>query len=262
MFAACTKASENPNVQYGPTTETGTLVPVDISLLRRGTHALIVDGLSRYYVESKTINLRSFEGQTVFIEGELEANTHASDLPVLVAKLVKTPYGDGSLHLWVVPALGIKIQAPQGWTAKIEKGTVSFSLPGEVVPLLTFTEESSLTLPQGTPLFVGGHRGVRTTTQGNGPQDVFVQQGTGVLHVHFDASLQQAVKRLEEAQVLLAQFERILSALRFSNDDTAVTGSGTGIGAACGGAGGILCPQGSFCNITDVTTKTGTCRTQ
>ena len=85
VLSACQKPIE-PTLPLGPQTLTGSLSPVELSLTRRGTHIIRKNGDDIAYVESSTLNLRSFEGMDVTVDGTLERNTTAAALPVLVAK--------------------------------------------------------------------------------------------------------------------------------------------------------------------------------
>jgi hypothetical protein len=69
---------------------TGVLLPAPLSTLRRGTHQLMEGGETLTFVESFTVNLRSFEGKRVMVRGTFEPNSDPSLLPVLVAKEVVT----------------------------------------------------------------------------------------------------------------------------------------------------------------------------
>jgi len=46
---------------FGPQALTGILLKADVSLTRRGTHLLVIDGKPEMYVESKTVTLSPFE---------------------------------------------------------------------------------------------------------------------------------------------------------------------------------------------------------
>ncbi len=260
VLSACTHG--NPTtVRTGPGSATGVVIPVDVSLVRRGTHALVINGKTQFYLESKKENLQAYEGQTVFVRGTLESNFRSEDLPVMIVEFVNTAYGHEPLHAWEVPALNLSINAPETWDAKIEKGIVSFSLKNETSPLLTVSLTSSGSLPPGTSLYVAGHRGVRTTTEKNVSQDVFIEDNGSVIHLHFDASTQTSVKRVEEGQILLSQFENLLSSLKFLTDQSSSSQlTGTGSETPCGGIAGVLCPSGYFCDITDPQENIGQCR--
>lgn len=268
LLTSCTRGSPPVPVKTGPASATGTLIPAEVSLTRRGSHALVVSGKTQFFLESKNENLQEFEGQTVFVSGNLEPNFRPEDLPVLVVERLRASRGQEPLHDWDVPALNLRIRAPETWGATIEKGVVSFMLPGEESPLLIVSLTSSGSLPTGTPIFVAGRRGVRTTPEKGTVQDVYFSDKDVSVRFHFDASLQRSVQRVEEGQILLTQFENLLASASFLSDrssSSSPTPSLTGTGAAtggtpCGGSAGVLCPTGFFCDITDTVENIGRCR--
>ena len=260
-LSACQKAPIN-QPPLGPISATGTLIPAEVSLLRRGTHILMVNGRQTYYVESKTEDLVSIEGQTVHIAGIAEANTSKDDLPVLVLSELTSVNGESGLHVWTIPSLDIRMQTPGRWKATIEKNVANFLLPGESNPILTISISGSGSLPiSSSPYYLSGHRAVRIETlNGSGATDVYVQGKSTILFLHFDASNQTSVKRMEDAKLLRSEFDFSLSTLTFLSDNSvAATGSGSAA-SECGGGGNTLCPQGSFCNILDPDAKTDRCQ--
>ncbi len=261
-LSACTKTPVN-QPPLGPISATGTLIPAEVSLLRRGTHLLLINGKKMYYVESKTEDLLSAEGQTVHVEGIAESNTSKDDLPVLVLSKLTSVNGESGLHIWNIPALDIRIQTPSGWAGTIQKNVASFLLPGESTPLMVITASESTTLPtNGTPYYLSGHRAVRIDSDaGSGKTDVLVQGKDFILQLHFDASTQTSLERAEDAKLVMSEFEYTLSSLQFLSDKTEnTTGSGSDITTPCGGEANVLCPQGSFCDIVDPVMKIGKCR--
>lgn len=263
-ISACSSRQTAQLPPLGPVSITGSLIPADMSLIRRGTHLLLVNGEKMYYVESKTVNLVNFEGQTVHIDGTAEMNTGKQDLPVLVASSVTAAMHDGSLHEWEIPTLDLKVSVPAAWRASIKKNVVAFSLAGEQVPLLTISLLSGATLPAGTPYYLSGHRAVRVQLlSGSGTtEDIVVQDRGFSLQLHFDASTQQSITRLEDATLLQSEFQSALSTLSFLSDRSPdIPASGSGVMIPCGGPAGILCPQGSFCNVTDFEARIGQCKT-
>lgn len=262
LLAACSSQPTVRGLSPGPFDGTGTLIPVEVSLIRRGTHALVVNGQSVSYLESKTVNLTAFEGQTVHVRGTVQPNTKPGDLPVLITESVDAPLNNQGLHIWNIPSMNLRIISPDTWKGVIEKGVVTFTL-GEGAPLMTVRQQegSGSELPNGTPFFVAGQRSVRTTQKGSMAQEIFIEGDDGLIHIDFDAGTQDPAKRLEEGQVLLAQFEQLVSTLTFLKEGrTATIQSGSGAGIPCGGSAGILCPAGFFCNITDTENQIGHCR--
>lgn len=245
----------------GPTTATGTLIGADVSLIRRGTHVLVVDGERAFYVESRTQNLQEFEGQTVTVEGNLAKNTVQDELYVLEATSVKRSHGDDDLKRWDIPAIGIHLNAPVAWTPSIQGSTANFMLLGETVPLLTIKLVSGSTLPPGTSMYISNRRTTRVDGEAE-DTEVFILEKSSIISLQFSPSSQNQVTRPEEAQVLRAQFDRMLSDITFLIDKklpSTQTG-GTMGGTACGGTAGILCPAGFYCDINDPVNRIGQCK--
>ncbi len=259
--AACTKTTVSLS-PLGPVSGTGTLIPADVSLLRRGSHLFLINGKQTYYVESKTENLVAVEGQTVYLEGIAEKNTSKNHLPVLIISKLTSVKGDSGLHLWNIPALDIQLQTPNAWKGNIQKSVASFLLPGEEIPLLIIRISGSGSLPTGgSEYYLSGHRTVRIGTQGSGKADVFVEDNDSILHIRFDVSTQRSIERVEDAKLLESEFEFALNSIKFLSDKRGTnTGSGDLLSAPCGGAANILCPQGSFCDVFDPALKIGKCR--
>ena len=262
LCASCT--NKPPNLApLGPISATGTLIPSEVSLIRRGTHILLIRGMKAYYVESKTENLVDYEGQTVHILGVAEENTPRDDLPVLVVTKLTSAGDSGKTHAWEVPALDIRIVTPENWVASIQKSVVTFTAERESRPLLTVRLSESGSLPPGgRQEYLAGHRAVRMEPIGmKGTIDVYVQGKEHALWFHFDATSQSGISTIEELKLLQGAFDHSLSTLQFlsdQRDNTVSTGSGAMEG--CGGFANVLCPQGSFCNIVNEETKMGTCR--
>lgn len=259
FLGACTK--DHPTIPYGPLTATGTLLPTDVSLVRRGTHLLSVNGKSEFYVESRSQNLQEFEGQTVTVEGILEPNTGKNDLPVVLLTSVKRAYGDEGLHIWNIPALNVRIIAPDNWQGKIEKGVATFSLPGESSSLLTVQHLSGSTLPQGSSFYIKNRRATRTEDSLSTVQEIFVLEKDSIISFVFDPSTQESLETADEGKIAEAQFERLIADIVFLSDEKftqQVTGSGSG--TPCGGPAGLLCPGGYYCDINDAAMQIGKCR--
>jgi hypothetical protein len=259
LLTACQKTTE-PKVAYGPVSGTGTLIPAELSLVRRGSHMLVMASGKKYYVESKTENLQSLEGLTVFIEGRLEKNASSNDAPVIVVEKIRGALGDEDLHVWNVPSLNLRIKAPSVWTSAIANGDVLFSLRGETDPLLTIRSMTGSALPPGRVLYVQNRRAVASDTTG-AVRELYILENERVIRIHFDPSTQASVTSLTEAKILESQFDRLLSNLQFISD-TAFNHTPTGSGSTqfCGGEAKILCSVAQYCDITDTTLGTGICK--
>lgn len=258
-LASC--GDEAATVSYGPVTATGTLIRADVSLVRRGTHLLIIDEQPTYFVESRTQNMTELEGYVVFVDGELRPNTPASELPVLLATTVKRSHGDEDMKRFEIPALNIRLGVPETWEASLQKSIATFRLSGEASPLLTIRLFSGSSLPPGgTPLYVKNRASTKFDREGEGAE-VYILEKSTVIHLYFDPASQDQIGSADAAKVLAAQFDRILGSLSFITDKALQpVSTGSGSGMPCGGSAGIVCPQGSYCNITDPVERIGQCR--
>ena len=216
-----------------------------------------------YYVESRTENLADYEGQTVAIEGMLEANTTNADLPVLVAEKIKGLDQNADLRRFEIPDLNLRVGIPVGWNGAIREHVASFLLEGETEPLLSIRRMSGSTLPPGgTLLFIKNRRTTRISL-GGGASDVYILDKDTVIHLYFDPAKQESIRTKEDSEIVNAQFERVLSSITFMNEKSLTTqNSGTGAGLPCGGVAGQRCPSGTFCDVKDIVTKTGVCKTR
>jgi hypothetical protein len=246
-----------PQLPQGPQTLTGVLVPVPLSLVRRGTHELMQNGAPVYYAESSTLDLRNFEGMDAVFQGALELNTDPTDLPVLVisgATLIALP-----VHTWTVPALHLTLDAPDAWSATQFNDGAQFTQSGSLQVLLSVHSSPLTQLPDGVLENVAGNRAVEVT--GTGGQIVYIQHGRDILVVR----LEQAATDTLSDQVL----NHIIHSIHFTQDTNSSfssqapassSGGSVPTGIPCGGPAGILCPQGQYCEVTDRATNIGHCK--
>lgn len=231
----------------GPLTMTGALLKAELSLTRRGTHKLLQRGRDVVYVESNALNLREFENLDVVIHGSLERNTDPSDLPVLIADavvLVQIP----SRRI-DVPALHVSFAVPREWSATHFDDGIAFSQTGALSPLLRVSRSAFTVLPSGARMLVGGRSAVRVSQAGG--DAVFVQSGRDMIVFSFAT---------QDSARILASVQFTASSSTTSATASAGTGSGSVLkGAACGGAAGILCPSGHYCEVTDQAAGIGVC---
>ncbi len=251
----------------GTQTLTGTLIPAELSLTRRGTHVLKVQGEDVAYVESAAVNLRLFELTTVGVTGTFQRNTDPADLPVLVATSIRTvEIPAATVQL---PSIGLTLRVPSDWTATQYDDGVSFTLTGSAAPILRILKSSLTRLPQGAPMFVAGYDAVRID-DGGGDQTVHLHTGRSVLTFTWtpggDESLDPAFAQMLRTAVVRAAS----SSQRTLSGSTTSIRSATSVGSAgskasavraqpCGGPAGILCPSGSFCAVTEPD-GVGTCQ--
>jgi hypothetical protein len=241
-------------IPEGEQTLTGVLLPVPISLSRRGTHALLQNGEEVSLVESSAVNLRQIEGIDVVVTGHFERNTDPDALPVLVASGVTLV--NLQMRTWPLPAQGISLETPTSWSPTYFPDGVQFSQTGSNVFLAVSTGALS-PLPATGRMTVGGRPAALVTS--SGAQTLYVHNGSSMLQMEFAASIAGG-----DTLVM-----RIIRSVRFAGPSSASSAPRTGTGSAtssvtgipCGGAAGVLCPSGQYCEITDSATNIGRCRT-
>ncbi len=276
VLPACNRREPLPQ---GSRTARGTLERVEISLTRRGTHALAREGEQFTYVESPTVDLHALEGRTVELQGTYEENTDRRDLPVFVVTKV-TGGAVGQKRAWTIPSLGVSFSVPREWKGDVTKSVARFTVSGSTLPMLRVLVETADALPfdfrtltsSGTdlrlmPLVIGTRKAVTVETDGQPSFTVYVDLDAASAT---DDRLLAFVFRLEEdADVAAIQREDALGivrslAFRASSAPRATTPqSGTGSaaeGKPCGGPAGVLCPSGYSCQITDAATDIGVCK--
>jgi hypothetical protein len=244
----------------GPQTMSGVLVPASLSLDRRGTHLLRVHGTAQVYVESNRVSLRAFEGLLVTVQGLLEPNIDPSALPVLVASgvtLIMEP-----MRQWTVEPLQLSFESPLSWDGQSFDDGMRMTRLGDAGPVLQVYRAGMTTLPSGTRLHVGDRSAVMTVEAG-GPS-VFVQSGTGIIAFSFIAEEEEGALPLSPEQMLVLRSVRFLRSAQSSAPRVPASPlSASGIvmpALPCGGPGGVLCPEGSYCEISDPVEGIGLCR--
>jgi hypothetical protein len=241
---------------------TGTLLPADISLLRRGTHVLQVDGKDVYYVESETTNLRRYERKPVVLEGTLSANVDPSFLPVLeVSRVVDVL--EQQTKEWSVPALGLALRAPETWEATVGDQSIALRAPGSTASIMKVErmEKSPIDLLNAMPTVVGTARALRVSNEQSGAETVVLERSSDVLVFSFTPEIPEQAERLRQDWLAILETIRLQSSDNPQNSSIApVTGTGTALGTPCGGPAGILCPPASYCDITNLQENIGVCK--
>jgi hypothetical protein len=265
-LSSCTKTT-TPTAPLGPVSATGTLIPADVSLVRRGTHVLLINGKKMYFVESKTENLVEFEGRRIAVEGIAEANTVKDALPVLLVTKVRSGGIDPSKRDWEVPGLDLKISLPSSWVGTVQKTAAIFTIPSETEPVLILRPFGSGSLPiDGVPYYLAGHKAVRIDRSSEGLFDLYIQSTSSIIRLHADLRSQKSVQNVQQLRDLVATIEQAIDSASFISEGSltmsslASSESSQPMGVLCGGSAGIICPEGFFCNISDATGNTGTCQ--
>ncbi|MDD5103331.1 MAG: hypothetical protein PHX93_02940 [Candidatus Peribacteraceae bacterium] len=259
LLTACGPKTPPPvDLPTGVQTMTGSLLSAEISTLRRGSHLLIDrEGKRLCFVESTTINLRSFEGKTVVIRGVFEPNTDPTMLPVLVTQDVTAVEQD--LTPLPLPAFGLNGMIPRSWIQATQKDKTVLLAEGTSIPLVTIALQIQTPLPAtGAPFLISGHHATRAVTPGTQEETTSVERGDDLIVITFTPP-----KDAEDADLLRAQWGGFLTSLAFSDAGGAQSSSALSeqaAGTPCGGTAGILCPAGQYCEISNLQENIGHCR--
>lgn len=244
------------HVEMGPYAAQGVIENTEISLVRRGTHVFVADDATELFAESSLKHLRDFVGKRVAVEGTVRENTSPEFLPVLVVTSIELLSGSETERTVGIPELGMSLTIPSSWTHGVTAGRVTLSGSGGVM-MTVDSRAPGTTLPAGTPVRIAGRNGVRQVLiDGNItvtlPVDdrwyVFTSMTGGADADAFNDVLRSVVFDARASSSAASQSQ---------SSSVALSGSGATV---CGGAAGILCPQGSFCAITDSAQGTGVCR--
>ena len=256
LMIACTPGEETRQLPEGVQTVTGTLEKTELSLVRRGTHVLVADDEELYFVESPQLSLRDYEGMDVSIKGLIEHNVSDDYLPVLLVQEITL--SDVPMMLWNVPAFSMTLSAPEVWSGSVLPDGIRFVWNASQEPVLTVSKTSLTRLPAGTPLIVGNERAVKDLSA-TGAQLFYVSHDKDIIAFSFmpdEGMSENAFTQLTT---------RVLRTIQFASSSRAAgTGAVSGTGSSkvvpCGGPNGILCPSGSYCEVTDPVSGIGVCR--
>lgn len=252
---------------------TGVLQPVSLSMARRGTHAFMQGGEQTYFVESARKNLRDYEGVEVVITGLLEENIDPDALPVLVASGVTLVKQLGTN--WLYPSLGLSFDTPSGWSGSLLQDEMEFvAFEGSSAIALRVSSASGQKLPiGGNALWIDSRPAVRV--HGTTETTLWVQNGKMVIVFSFptdaDAEwmptpeeIQWVIRSIRFTGIPKSSSSRASQSMQSVSSTSAKSGasaaSSVGVGSPCGGAAGILCPSGQYCEVSDRVTDIGRCR--
>ncbi|MDA1208501.1 MAG: hypothetical protein O2904_00520 [bacterium] len=239
----------------GEQTIQGILHPAELSIVRRGTHVLVIDGTEQYFVESAVVNLRGYELKLVTLRGFLEPNLDLDAYPLLVVNSVVDV--ESTSREWYVGFLDLSITTPLSWTQSIASGTVHFFIKEfSNNPVLTLSQEAGTVLPVGTSIVVDGLPAVRITDERMGSQTITVRRDDKLLTILFSPREGMDIVKVKTDWIAVLQSIDLTESSRSSSPSTS---SGAVIGKPCGGSAGILCAVGFFCQITDLKENIGMC---
>lgn len=254
LLVSCKQEPLAPLPQ-GPQTETGTLIPAEISLLRRGSHIFRKNGNDLYYVESSTVNLRSHERRLVAVTGFVERNTDPSQFPVFVAQSIRDL--ENSVREWSNRAMNIRLDAPLNWQGTLQDNQLLFLEKDSSQVILSIYADSNTTPPHGIPIVVGLKKAVRVLNEQTGSESVYIPREDSMLVLLFNPS------GASDQTIVREQWLQVLHSVSFSSSQSSSPVSVTGSvvsGQPCGGSAGVLCPKGSYCEITDIVENIGKCK--
>ncbi|PIR53504.1 hypothetical protein COU76_00815 [Candidatus Peregrinibacteria bacterium CG10_big_fil_rev_8_21_14_0_10_49_10] len=258
LLPACGSKTEPlpPPLPEGILTLSGTILPAELSLVRRGTHVLVQDGIRLTFLESPVVTLRNYEQDTVTLRGTLEHNVDPSLLPVFVVDSIVNV--ESTTRDWGIRQIDLTLTTPRTWQQRNTDGDVHFFVEGVAQPILTLDEQPSTgEMPLGESIVVDGHPAVRIVNERNGNQAVYILRGTNMVTMLFTP------REYPEPQLLRDEWLSVLSSVQF---DTVIppevehSGTGSVTDTPCGGPAGILCPAGSYCEVQNEEMDAGVCR--
>lgn len=279
-LAGCWKQPP-PSLPRGEQTVTGVIEPAALSITRRGTHVLVTEGEQRYYLESSTVSLGTYEGRQATLTGTLQYNTDPADLPVLVVTGIEA--ANTGMRTWDIDALELSIATPREWKGKIVSDEAQFTASGSASPILTLFREGRDALQNSSSsvrgvdistLRIGMRSAVRMRNNETGREKVQIDLGPRSIdpeNVVLTLLFTPSDERTNDPEAWDALTTDILRSIRIKGESSSggpsssgsssplppVTGSGAG--KPCGGAAGILCPQGFYCSVTDLQENAGWC---
>lgn len=253
LLSACGGPDDTTPLPEGIQTVTGVIVPAEISLVRRGTHLLRIDGEDTYYMESSAVSLRRYEQKEVVLKGVLEQNADPEALPVLVVGQIVEVLED-TMKDWQLRSLGLSLQAPELWEGVVQEGTTEFRTAGIEHPILVITAEETDEEPTGITVVIDDKRAVRQVDEVTGNQTVYVPREEDMLVLTFSPG------ETEMADSLRTEWLRLLKTIDLDSRSVDTPSTGTGSGAPCGGPAGILCSPGQYCDVTHLEENIGICR--
>lgn len=246
-----------PPLPSGDQTVTGILRAAELSAVRRGSFLINQEGINVYYAESSLVNLRAYEDKQVTLRGVIEHNTNPEDLPVLVAESIVDIEETSKEH--VLSIIDVTITTPVQWKLVKREGKYQFysdEEDGDAL-LVVWQEDGELLPDGGVPIVVDATRATRLIDDLSGTHIVAVKRKGKILHFRFSPGTRANADRLYEDFIEVLNSVELKSSLVDDPDVSFGTGS---LGVPCGGSAGILCPEGSFCDVQSFDDNVGKCR--
>lgn len=253
LLACAQQPSTNPPLPEGIQEISGYLIPAELSLVRRGTHLLLNEGIQRYFVESKVTSLQTFEGKEVMIRGTLKQNTDATKLPVLLVEEIREQ--EEAWKKVSIQSMGLTMEIPPEWNIeKTERDEVRLIPLSSTKAIVRISKEDQQAR-EGTPIRVGNQSGKRVLNEETGVQEIFIPDRDFIIVMRF---IPEDPDRLLEERMA---FLRLLQSIEWhaSSSESNLSSSAKEYGAPCGGSAGVLCPESFYCEIADFKEGIGRC---
>ncbi|MBT3834767.1 hypothetical protein HOF56_00805 [Candidatus Peribacteria bacterium] len=264
VLSACSgdvKNTVTPSDVFGAYTATGTVTSTGTSLYRRGTHVLKMNGRSRFYLESKKVNLSDYIGEYAVLEGEMSPNSHEKYLPVISVSSIKNASRKNvGIQKYKVASLNISLEAPSEWNSDISGGKLKFSFTGERVPFVTIKNSDLEKLPEGLHLRVDGRNGIRFVDEEANQHHVYIRRDNGeIIEILF-------VPQGEKSALSRDAFYSMIKSLEIEDeeivtDENEENPEDIGSLQPCGGSAAVICPEGEYCAVEELDTGIGKCKT-
>ena len=256
-LSACQEPDIPAPLPLGEQTIQGILRPAELSIVRRGTHVLEIEGTEKYFAESTVVNLRGYEQKLVTLRGTLETNIELDAYPVLVVDSVVDV--ESSTTDWYIGFLDLTITTPRTWSQKASRTTAHFFIEDvSELPVLTLSQEAGVLLPEGTSVVVDGHPAIRITDEQMGSQTITVQRNDKLLMLIFSPRFGMDMTKIKSDW--LSALQSIDLTESTDRIDTPTTSTGSTRRKPCGGIAGILCDSGYYCEITNIVENIGSCK--
>ncbi len=227
-------ACQPPHPLLGEQSLEGSLEPASISAVRRGSHLFKQDNQEVLYVDSSVVNLYNYEFQDVKIDGLVEVNTNPDTYPVMAVSSIKR-VGKSAVTSWELPAFNIALQTPALWNMLRNGNEVQFFLTGQSQPVMQIST-TALSPSDGEPLTIDEQLAEHVVTATAEFITIYSEPKLIITYLGGE-DWQQAWKDAYNSITFINEAEVPVI--------TPVAGSGK----PCGGIGGVLCPDGEWCQV-------------
>lgn len=232
------------------------------SLYRRGTHVLIVKSRPQFYLESREVNLHEYEGMTAVIRGEVTPNTHETFLPVFQVQEVEL-IGEqpiGALEKYDVPSLSLSLEAPEQWHSTLSPGRLTFRITESSAPIVEIVQSQLESVPEGLSIRIGGRNGVRVVDEESREHLLYVEERKNAVILFTFTPTGEDPMASRDAFYALIRSVRFLDADSSASSTSSTSSESSVPFIPCGGSAHVLCPAGMYCEVRELDTGIGACR--